>query len=79
MIIHAACHPLTQAEAQPISLWPAGSAAQAGLVVLSLSVIASSETPIYVSRGCLILLYGLTLLMSYDCWEGMIAKAEKTG
>lgn len=47
MIIHAACHSLTQAEGQPISLWPAESNARAGFVVPWLSMIASSETPTY--------------------------------
>lgn len=47
MIIPASCHSLTQAEGQPISLWPAESDARAGLVVVWLSMIASSETPTY--------------------------------
>ncbi len=47
MIIHAPCHSLTQAEGQPISLWPAESNALAGFVVVWLSMIASSETPTY--------------------------------
>lgn len=41
------CYSLTQAECQPISLWPAESGARAGFVVVWLSVIASSETPTY--------------------------------
>lgn len=52
MIIHEPCFPLTQAEAQPISLWPAESNALAGLVMK-----ASSEIPTYgVKRvdGCFI-------------------------
>lgn len=47
MIIHAQCHSLTQAEGQPISLWPAESDARTGFVVVWLSMIASSETPTY--------------------------------
>lgn len=35
-----ACHSLTYAEAQPISLWPAESDAPAGFVVVWLSMIS---------------------------------------
>lgn len=47
MIIRTPFHSLTQAEGQPISLWPAESDARAGFVVAWLSVIASTETPTY--------------------------------
>lgn len=47
MIIHVFCHSPTQAEGQPISLWPAENDALAGYVVAWLSMIASSETPTY--------------------------------